>query len=250
VTSVCIASAAWRRFPVTRLALTQRQRLIGELAARGVQATTLIAADDENLNIASEFGCETLEIDNLPLAKKCNAMLRRAAEMADYVVWIGSDDWLHADLFDPIRETGRDSNAPMPIFSGRSVAVVNLETGNLRVIEAQSRYGCVPWIIDSRLLQPTRHEPIRPDLNRGLDGALIRGVRLSRRPFEVLIDEPHPFRCVDFKTLDNITPYSGVTKHLGVGDETVAWDTLARWYPQDLVDLARQTHLDVAAATA
>lgn len=237
--SVWICSAAWRRFDVTRLALSQRQRLCAELAARGIQATMLVAADDENLEIAAEYGCETLEVPNFPLGEKCSRMMHTAAEHADHVVWIGSDDWVHADLFDVLLGDPVENERAL-IHSGYSVAVVNLDAGLLRVIEMRGRYGCVPWIIDARLLRSKRHELIPHHLKNGLDGALIRGIRLARVPFEVAIAEPHPFRCVDFKTDENLSPYRAVTKHLGVGEETDdPWTALEAWYPADLVGQAR-----------
>lgn len=236
--SVCILSAAWRRFDVTRLALRQRQQLCVELAARGIRAHSLIVADDENLDIAREYGCEAIEAPNEPLGSKCNIGLKHAAAGADYVMWIGSDDWIHADAFDPLLEE-RDTAGLLPIHVGTTVAVVELRSGRLQIVEGAT-YGAPPWIIDSRLLQATKHDrPIKPWLKRGLDGALVRGIRLCRRPFEFVSYSPHDFRCVDFKSDVNLTPFAGVAKHMGVGPEVDAWEALAAWYPPDLVAHAR-----------
>lgn len=239
MTSVCVFSAAWRRFDVTRLALAQRQRLHVELAARGLKAHTLIVADDENLEIAREYGCETLEAPNAPLGAKCNTGLREAAQQADWVVWIGSDDWIHPDAFAPLLEERESSR--LPIHVGETVAAVDLPRGVLQIVAA-AKYGAPPWIIDSRLLHAKRQDqPIKPWINRGLDGELVRGIRLARIPFEFVRHHPHDFRCVDFKTDVNLTPFRGVAKHLGIGDEHPAWEALADWYPADLVDQARTT---------
>src|SRR5581483_1937295 len=104
-------------------------------------------------------------------------------------------------------------------------------------------YGAIPWIIDSRLLRTNKagpNGPIRPDHNRGLDGAIIRGLRLARVNYEWMFHDPHAFRCVDFKTSDNITPYPGLAKHLGEGpEEDDPWTALTDYYPSDLVAEAR-----------
>jgi hypothetical protein len=240
---VCILTAAWRRFDVTRLALAQRESLGVELAARGIRMRSLVVADDENLDIAAEYGCDTLEIPNWPLGAKCNAGLLAAAEDADYVVWIGSDDWIHPDAFDPLLVMQNPDR--LPIHVGSVVAVVDLIGGRMRRIRSSSPYGAPPWIIDARLIRATqrRHErPIKPLLKRGLDGALVRGLRLNRLPFEFISFDPHDFRCVDFKSDVNLTPYGGVTKHLGFGEEHDPWGALRDWYPADLVTRAQALH--------
>lgn len=236
--SAWICSAAWRRFDVTRLVLTQRQRLCEELAARGIQATSLIVADDENLDIAREFGAVTIEAPNEWLGRKCNAALRYAADRADWVVWVGSDDWIHRDAFAPLivpPETG-----PAMIIRGGRLTMVDLATGQLQRMNPPSSYGAIPWLIESRLIRATRKDsPIRPDLARGLDGSLIRGLRRSPITFELVLDDPHEFRCVDFKSSLNLSPFEPAAATYGIGEPEPAWQTLADWFPADLVDQAR-----------
>lgn len=227
--SVCIASAAWGRFDVTRMVLKQRQRLCAELSSRGIAASMLIAADDANLDIAHEFGATMLEAPNQPLAGKCNLMLRGAAAMADWVVWIGSDDWIHPDVFDPL---GR----PVSVVRGRRSVVVDMATGELRRVHSPSG---VPWLLDSRLIRGKSWDPIRPHLNRGMDGALIQGLRRMNRTVAFEDHDPHEFRCVDFKTRDNLSPYEGLAATRGYGQPESAWDALRGWFPTDLVNDAQ-----------
>lgn len=238
MTTACIVSAARRRFDVTRLVLRQRQRLCAELAARGVQATSLIVADDENLDIAREHGCETLEHPNDPLGAKCNAGLLHAARLADWVVWVGSDDWIHPDAFDPI--TAREpAESAFPIVVGATLVMVDVTTGQLQRIHKASKFGGIPWLIDSRLLH-TSQGPIRPDLPSGMDGALIRGLRRTQTQFRIETHEMHDFRCVDFKTPENLSNFRGVQRNLGFGEVEPAAPALRDWFPADLVDQAEQ----------
>lgn len=231
-------SAAWGRFDVTRLVLKQRQRLCVELASRGIDAVSLIVADDENLEIASEYDCDVVEMPNKPLGKKCNAGLQSAARQGfDWIVWVGSDDWIHPAVFDPLLH--RPADAPVTIITGRRIAIVDLASGMLQRVSSPSKFGAIPWLIDGRLFSTRKVEPIRPDLARGLDGSLMRGLRRAREPFEVVFDDPHDFRCVDFKGANNITPYKGIAKHLGVGEPEQAWDALRGWFDDDLIDQAR-----------
>lgn len=243
--SVWIVSPAHGRFAVTRLALEQRRRLCQDLAARGLDAQMLITAEDENLDIAREYGALAVETPNKPLGRKCNTGLRRAAEEgADWVVWIGSDDWLHPDVFDPLpfQPAGAER-----ILIGHRLAVVDLASGRLMRCSSPSKYGAIPWIVPRRMLEPSGFQPVQPHLARGLDGALIRGIRLSRAPLEWHALDPHDFRCVDFKSARNITPFDRLTVH-ATGPLEDPWPALTERYPADLVEMARRTHLDLQEA--
>jgi hypothetical protein len=237
VVSVCIFSAAHGRPAVTELVLRQRALLVAGLVEGGRQAVSLIYAEDENLDVARSLGHEAVHHPNRPLGAKCSAGLRHAAQLADFVVWIGSDDWIHPDVFDSLPDELDDQGE---IHHGNRLAMVDLAEGTLTRISSPSQYGAIPWIIDSRLLLDGRHALIQPHLDRGLDGALIRGMRLNRRlPMRFVKHDPHEFRCVDFKTGENITPYRGVTAHLGIAPEEAAWPALLERYPAELVDEAR-----------
>lgn len=237
--SACILSAAWRRFDVTRLVLQQRQALCAELAARGVQATSLIVADDENIDIAREYGALTLEHPNDPLGAKANAGLQHAASLADWVVWIGSDDWIHPDAFDPLLAEAPDG--PGRIIAGQRLSMVDTTTGEIQRIRTPSQYGAIPWFLESRLLQArqaVRRGPIRPEIPRGLDGSLVQGLRRSLTPFRHETHDMHEFRCVDFKTPENLSAYEGVKNVLADGAPEPAAPVLRQWFPPDLVDQA------------
>lgn len=229
---------------MTRLVLEQRQRVCVELASRGVDAGMLICADDENLDVAAEFGSDTVEAPNRPLGAKCNELLYHAAESGvDWIVWVGSDDWIHPAIFDPLFDLG---DQPPLILSGHRFAIVDMRDGRLHRLETPSEYGGIPWILDARLIRDAvrrrngdRIAPIEPTASRGLDGHLIRGLRLGRVDFRWHFHEPNDFRCVDFKTRVNITPYEGLARNLSISETEDAWTTLREWFPADLVEAAR-----------
>lgn len=247
MTSVCIVSPAWGRVDVTRLVLEQRQRVCGELASRGVDAAMLIAADDENLDVAGEYGCDTVETPNEPLGAKCNTLLYHAVETGvDWIVWVGSDDWIHPSVFAPILDQ-EETPARATIHTGRRLAIVNMHAGTLARLQVSGRYGAIPWLMDARLLRNavTRRDgrliaQIEPKLSRGLDGGLIRGLRLGRVNFDWSFSDPTEFRCVDFKTRTNITPFEGLARNVGVGDPEHAWKALRAEFPADLVQKAHK----------
>ena len=248
--TVWMVSPAWGRFTVTRLALAQRAHLTGELAARGINLQVLIVADDENLDIAREFGFRTLERPNDRLGLRFNDGIQHAAgEGADFITVVGSDDWVHPDLFDRLPA----DNPPEPVLStdrpfvswtpgvaeavtGREIAIVDLASGRLRSCRGTSRAGVIPWVFPRKALQPCGFRPVPDRQQRGLDGAMVAG--LGVQP-EWVFHDPHDLCRVDFKSPVNLNTYRNVTAAIGYGDERPAWNTLADRYPAELVRMAR-----------
>jgi hypothetical protein len=229
-------SPAWRRHEVTRVALAQRQHLCEVLAGRGLEATCVVVGDDENLDVARETGFETVEQQNDPLGRKFNDGIEHAClEMgADWVVPIGSDDWVHPDLFEQLPDGEAD---PPQVLSGREIAGVNMETGMLRRCRVKGVSGTSPWVIPRQALQPSRFRPVNQKQVRGIDYSLLRG--LATRVQLTFVD-PHDVCRVDFKSRVNLNSYEGLTG-LGYGPEEEAWPVLERHYPESLVDMARET---------
>lgn len=259
--NVQLVSPAWRRYDVTRLALAERRWLCDELAARGLTAGSVIVADDDNLDIAHEYGFDTVEMDNSDLGRKFNAGYKRAAELgADVIVHVGSDDWVHPDMFDVLHQIDLEeppNMKPTPTtpmvwrrapqcVSHRRLSLVDLSTGLLQRCTVLGKYGCIPWLIPRSVMAPQDFQPIPSGLGRGIDGALVRS--LKTRPNWIFQDVADEW-CVDFKSPVNLTPYRGLARTLGYGEPLDAWETLAAKYPAHLVGMARIVHSSVAAKT-
>lgn len=221
----------------------------------------MIVADDENLDIAAEFGFSTWEQSNDQLGRKFNDGLEFACRYldADLVVLIGSDDWMHVDLFDRLpREHWEPdlstidqaitwSDAPEAI-TGREIALVDLEHGRLRRCRSRGRSGVIPWIFPRAALEPSGFRPIRDELNIGIDGSLMAG--LGCRPEWVFVD-PHDLCRVDFKSDVNLNSYDKITGSIGYGPVCLdPWAVLARAYPRYLVEMARDTSAGMREAVA
>ena len=208
-------------------------------------------ADDENLDIAREFGFHTVERDNAYLGRRFNDGLEHACREleADCVVLIGSDDWMHIDMFDrlplPVAELPALSREQpvvvgrleAEIVSGREITLVDLPTGRMQHCHSRGRYGVIPWIIHRKALEPSKFRPVKDTLQRGIDGSLVAG--LGVRPQWVFTD-PHNLCRVDFKSEQNLTPYRRTTSIAGVGDEIAdPWAALRERYPEPLVAQAQ-----------
>jgi len=206
---------AWRRSTVTRLVLAQRRHLCDALSSRGITAGCIVVADDDNLDVAREFGFDTLERANL-LGYKINEGFRiAAAQGADYVSFVGSDDWMHPDLFDLGLMDGR-------VVTGSKLCQYDLSTHVSKIVGTRSPFGVIPWLIPATAVED---KMVSDHLEHGID--LELGLRLSA--LDWVFHDPHPLARVDFKSNLNMTPY-------GAGLGPVA-PPLSDHYPADLVSL-------------
>jgi hypothetical protein len=165
---------------------------------------------------------------NTPVARKVNAGIELAwLNGADYVAFVGSDDWLHVDLF-----TGLDGES---IVSGREITLVDLQRSVMTRMRTPSLHGVIPWLIPIGALEHCGYRPLQEHLNRGLDYSLYRQIR--KLPW--IFHDPHPHIRVDFKSEVNITPWSVIGRSLGNSQEKPLTE-LREWYGDELVDLAEE----------
>ncbi len=167
-------------------------------------------------------------MENLPVARKVNAGFELACrEGADHVTFVGSDDWMHADLFQPLVDSDECRNS---VLSGREITLVDLSRNVLTRMQPASRHGVIPWII------PAAWVPAIPDhWNSGLDYGIYKSIRTAPWTFH----DPHSHCRVDFKSDNNITPWSRIGRSIGNSPEAPL-DELRQWYPAELVDLAEE----------
>lgn len=239
--NVWLVSPAWQRYGVTRLALAQRRWLCDRLSARGWDAQAVIVADDANLDIAREYGFDIVELGNERLGDRFNAGIEYACRQgADYVIHVGSDDWVHPDFFDPLPLADAEEEWPTPerpfivstpgpvcLAAGR-ITIVDLPTARVRQLTT-ARRRLIPWAIPRALLEPSGFRPIAGHLQRGIDGALERGIPRA----EWRTHDPHPYLLVDWKTGDNLTPFTQFESS-DRGD----FGGLVDFYPSHLLDMA------------
>lgn len=234
--AIWFVSAAYGRYGTVRVALAQRRHVCDELNKRGHTAQGVIVAADMNLDIAHEHGFHTVERDNSDVSGKFNAGFAYALEHgADVVVYLGSDNWTHIDLFDQLPR-------PRQVMTGTKLQIVDAAAGRMRLCHIDRVYGVIPWLIPSQLLAKCEGTPIEPGIPRGFDSALIEGLtRGSGYPPSFTRFDPHDFARVDFKTADNLTPFDRLDKGFGIGEPQDAWTELSRFYPATDVELARNT---------
>lgn len=259
--NIWLVSPAFRRPAVTRLALAQRRWLCDTLETRGHEAHSVIVADDENLDVAREYGFDTVEMANTDLGMKFNAGFQYAAgQGADIFVHIGSDDWVHPDVFnilnridlskppqvdwDELDKAKVYRHAPH-VVSQRRATIADLTRGRLTRCNITGSRGCIPWLIPRCVMEANRFAPIPLGLKRGMDGALARSLRA--RPNWIYQRAENDW-LVDFKSRVNITSYGDLSS-IAVGPEC-DFSVLRSSYPGELVDMAEETARTLTRAAA
>lgn len=250
------------RAGITRLCLEQKAHLLGELAALGVEAHILVVGDDENVATARELGFQVLERSNV-LGRKLNDGFEFACRegCADYVSFVGSDDWMLAEFM-------ADLPAHNKVRSASVQAFVSPQGDELLVRRAKGSMGGAPWIIPTTLLERSEYRPILPDREHkmsGMDFLVARGLMsrhfspgrvigrqamAEKREMLTLFDRSptDDLRMVDFKgSGEQITSWSLVLPKQRISlirSEPDPWAALATRYPLPLVERMQRLYAD------
>lgn len=221
---------AWQRVGLTAVCLEQRRRVIGELAAAGVEAHCVVVADDENLDTARALGFDTVERRNdAGLGRKFNDGMEHAArEGAEWIVPIGSDSWIMARYLLPL---------PHPRQTRTSQLYAVADAGRLGSLRVRTASGAGPYVFHRSLLEGCGFRPAEDALMRGIDHSTIRGI--GRTPPWTPRDVDR-LQYVGFRGVPTISPYERLFARWGEREWPDPWSRLASAYPADLVAAARR----------
>lgn len=195
--SLWFVMPAHGRADVTRVCMTQLHRTCLTLRGRGVDAHALVVACDENLDTALQLGFGTVERDNVQLGRRWNDGYELAwRQGVDYVVPIGSDDWL-----DPAWVLADPLPGPQTIRCMRQLAMVD-ETGRtMRRMRVRYDGGVGIRIIPTRLLDAVAGRPCVEDRQRAIDATTLRKLKSANRyELALVYRDLHPYQLVDWKT--------------------------------------------------
>jgi hypothetical protein len=175
-----------------------------ELATYGIEATSIIIGDDENLDIARELKSIVVECDNEFLSRKFNEGYAAAWNNGfDYCYPVGSDSILTADQF--INNVGEE----LPIASHYYSMIRS--SGEERIdVQITVPGGIGPLIIPVPLLAEFPR-PIKEDMRRGCDNAARQTI--LRAGLEILTRETHQWEHVAFQSgVTQITDYERIRR--------------------------------------
>jgi hypothetical protein len=230
VTRLWFVVPAHERFALTDICLRLLAQTCEQMEQYEIEATAVVIADDENLDVARELGFATVYRDNEFVGRKLNDGYQLACdpdynpEPADYVVALGSDDWVDPSIFARL-----PSPATVGIFN--QIAVVDEKRERLAQVTAPYTGGWGIRIYSSMLMAATNYRPCQEDRKQSLDSSTIEGVKRALRHFpELEALDVHPLQIVDWKSENNLHPYRELASW-AKGPVADPFEALAGFYP-------------------
>lgn len=226
------------RLEIANVCLRQLRRTCEALGDRGIAASAVVIADDENLDIARSVGFNTVERDNAFLGRKMNDGYELAGrEQVDYMVPIGSDDWIDPDWI-------RLPNPDETIATHLS-AVVNEDCTRISLLDIW--FGDGVRVYTRQTLERAGFRPADDDRKRAIDAATHKGVKHAAA--KIIWHDTTALSIVDFKSKENLNDYDGCMRHFGSRKERAdVWEQLGSVYPADAISEMQALRPDLVAA--
>lgn len=198
--SLWFVMPAHGRVELARICMKQLRRTCDLLEADGVRASAVVIADDENLATAQALGFATVERDNRYLSRKFNDGIQLALDKrhnprpADYVVPIGSDDWVDHRLF-------LDLPGPRTMVGFQRISIVREDGRELVVRQLTNAGGSGIRIYPRQLLEPLGYRPADEDRQRGCDTSILTNLtRQWTGEMRIMHHHLHNHQIVDWKS--------------------------------------------------
>lgn len=221
------------RFDLARVCFSQLRRTCDELAADfNISASAVIASDDDNLDIAREFGFETVESKNV-LGRRINDGYETAGRAgADFMAPLGNDDWVDPKWI---------GSHPLPrdgeVRCAKLSAVVSEDGKHLANLRIPYRGGDGVRIFPRNMLEKVGFRPVEDERERAIDTSMFRKLtkELKRYP-RVVYHDRHPLQIVDFKSsLSQITSYESCCTYKYGREMNQPFRLLAKHYPAESI---------------
>jgi hypothetical protein len=201
-----------------------------------VRASAVVVADDENLDTARDLGFAWVERDNRFTSRKFNDGIQLACDRrynphpVDYVVPVGSDDWVDWRLF---------HNLPRAhtMVGFQRMAFVREDGAELTVRKINSEGGAGIRIWPRHLFKALGYRPADEDRKRGCDTSILVNTRRAvGDALRVEHRDLDPLQIVDWKTAGaNLNPYETLARHRAELTRD-PFQVLRGRYPDDALD--------------
>lgn len=223
---VCFITPAYQRYELSEICFEQRSNAMHDLQIVGIDASCVVIAEDDNLDIAMGYDFHTVERDNEYLGCRFNDGYERACKIgATHVFPIGSDSWCDPqfiiDAFEPNAPADHD-DVDLPgdreVISSRHYTRIN-PTGTRRKQLWVPVWQGVSYLVPAALLAKAgTNRPCRDDIKSGCDGSTWQ--TLERAGANVFWSESHRFDTVAFESAPQITNFDKMVRYVVSEDET------------------------------
>ena len=228
------------RAELAAICLEQLRRTCDALAQEGLEATAVVIADDENLETARALGFGTVERDNRWLSRKFNDGIQLACDPrynrrpADFVVPIGSDDWVDHRIL--LRTPQRNTE----IVAFRRLSFVREDGLELSPSFVDYSGGCGIRIYPRGLMKQTGYRPADEDRERGCDTSILVNLTKAVRNLRVRYEDVHDLQIVDFKSPnEQLNAYRELRRYRSRRNAGDPWDELESVYPLSAIEAMR-----------
>lgn len=233
--SLAFVMPVYGRLPLARICMRQLRRTCDQLTENGVHASAVVVGDDDNLAAASSLGFATVRRDNRFLSRKFNDGIQAALDPqwnphpADYVVPIGSDDWVDWQLFTDLPRPGH-----MHGFQRLSF----VREDGLEITESVVDYtgGCGIRIYPRQLMAKVGYRPADEDRTRACDTSILVNLRRAVPGLRIFHADSDHRQIVDWKSpAEQINGYAQVIQYAR-SKSTDPFDVLADVFPAEALD--------------
>ncbi len=221
------------------ICLRQLRRTCDALQENGVDATAVVVADDANLETARDLGFGWVKRDNRWLSRKFNDGIQLATDKtynprpADFVVPIGSDDWVDWRLF-------TDLPAGRTMIGFQHMSFVREDGLELTTRHLNYEGGCGIRIYPRNVMARVGFRPADEDRSRGCDTSILVNLKRDNALRRIEHRATDPLQIVDWKSPDDqVTSYREVEGRHRAGSKGDPFDMLAGRFPDVALDEMR-----------
>ncbi len=228
------------RLQIASVCFRQLRRTCDALADRGILASAVVIADDENLELAVENGFGTVERNNRQLGRRINDGYELAGQAGvEFMAALGNDDWLHPDWV-KLPDKGE-------IVCTHLSTVVNEDCTKLARLTITYSGGDGVRIYPREILERVGFRPAGEDRARAIDTTTHH--RLSENKPRYVYRDIDPLYIVDFKSHENLNDYAGCAHTFARDKEsTDVWGQLGALYPAEAISEMQALHNVAVAA--
>ncbi len=227
------------RVELTEVCLQQLRRTCQSLAGRGLEVGAVVVAEDDNALTAEDLGFDVVRKQPRALGEKYNDGFEFAGKLgSDFVMPVGSDDWIDADLVVVMLKSAR----PGTLVCAKQSAMVNEAGTRLAMLHISYPGGIGLRLLPCDLLEKHGFRPATDGQERGIDTDVWNRLRAPVRYVDV-----HPLQIVDFKTVERqLNTYAACLLYARTESDR-PWEDLLTAYPEEAVGSVRSLYAGVAA---
>lgn len=240
--SLWFVMPAHGREDVARVCMAQLARTIDTLQEHGIDAAAVVVAEDGNLDTARDLGFGTIDQTNDLLGRRFNDGYQFATDPAfnprpaDYVIPIGSDDWIDPNLL------LQGLPDPDTIMCFRDAAIVRENGRTLAHVRVTYEAGLGIRIIPRQLIANAGHRPAEDWKTRAVDTSTLHGLKRANPSMRIAYRDMHPNQIVDWKTSGlQLNSYRACLPY-AKGETSDPFLELADTYPADALDGMRSVY--------